>query len=145
MPDRYFLDTNIFLYSILEPKNDEETRKGNITLAIIESQNINIIISAQVINEISNCLFKKTKLAGDRVSEILAEIVKPIDVIALNMEITYGAIALKARYGFSFYDSLIVAAALSASCDVLLTEDLQDQQVISDQSSQLKIINPFNE
>jgi len=145
MPDRYFLDTNIFLYSILEPKNDEERRKGNIALAIIESQNIDIIISAQVINEISNCLFKKTKLAGDRVSEILAEIVKPIDVIALNMEITYRAIALKARYGFSFYDSLIVAAALSASCDVLLTEDLQDQQVISYQLSQLKVINPFNE
>lgn len=145
MPDRYFLDTNIFLYSILEPTNDEERRKESIALAIIESQNIDIFISAQVINEISNCLFKKTKLAGDRVSEILAEIVKPIDVIALNMEITYRAIALKARYGFSFYDSLIVAAALSASCDVLLTEDLQDQQVISDQSSQLKIINPFNE
>ena len=64
MPDRYFLDTNIFLYSILEPKNDEERRKESIALAIIESQNIDIIISAQVINAISNCLFKKTKLAG---------------------------------------------------------------------------------
>jgi predicted nucleic acid-binding protein len=62
MPDRYFLDTNIFLYSILEPKNDEETRKESIALAIIESQNIDIIISTQVINEISNCFLRKLNL-----------------------------------------------------------------------------------
>jgi len=47
--------------------------------------------------------------------------------------------AIKMRYGFHWYDSLIVAAALEANCNVLYTEDLQDGQVIDG----LAIKNPF--
>ena len=46
----------------------------------------------------------------------------------------------QARYQFSFYDSLIVAAALSAGCKRLLSEDMQHGQRIES----LTIINPFN-
>jgi predicted nucleic acid-binding protein len=45
------------------------------------------------------------------------------------------------RYGFSYWDSLIVAAALDAGCAVLYTEDLQNGQTID---SALRIINPFS-
>jgi len=44
------------------------------------------------------------------------------------------------RYGFSFYDSLIVAAALEADCVVLYSEDLQHEQVIE---QTLTVKNPF--
>ena len=50
------------------------------------------------------------------------------------------AVLLKERYGFSFYDSLIIAAALAGGCEYLLSEDLSDGQVIDDM---LKIINVF--
>jgi predicted nucleic acid-binding protein len=43
-------------------------------------------------------------------------------------------------YGFSFYDSLIVASALEMKCDVLYSEDLQNGQQIG---KQLTIVNPF--
>jgi predicted nucleic acid-binding protein len=45
------------------------------------------------------------------------------------------------RYGFSFWDSMIVAAARHAGCEVLLTEDLQDGQVIDG----LTVVNPFRQ
>jgi predicted nucleic acid-binding protein len=44
------------------------------------------------------------------------------------------------RYGFSFYDSLIVAAALENACGRLLSEDLQNGQIID---NVLIIENPF--
>jgi predicted nucleic acid-binding protein len=43
------------------------------------------------------------------------------------------------RWRFGFYDSLIVASALAAGCDMLLTEGLQHGQVIET----LTISNPF--
>jgi predicted nucleic acid-binding protein len=49
------------------------------------------------------------------------------------------ALNLQSRFSFSFYDSLIVAAALECSCTRLLTEDLQDGQQIDG----LTIENPF--
>jgi predicted nucleic acid-binding protein len=47
---------------------------------------------------------------------------------------------IAARYGFSVYDSLIVASALLVGCEILFSEDLQDGQRISEQ---LVISNPF--
>jgi predicted nucleic acid-binding protein len=49
------------------------------------------------------------------------------------------AIDLQGRYKYGFYDSLIIAAALEANCNVLYSEDLQDGQVIDG----LVIKNPF--
>jgi predicted nucleic acid-binding protein len=145
MTERYFLDTNIFLYSILDPKNESEKEKEKISISAIENEEINLIISSQVINELANCLFKKSSLNGQRIIEIIAKILEVVDIIPLTPEITLIAVEIKERYGFSFYDSLIVAAALSAQCDVLLTEDLQHQQIIEYDSNRLKVVNPFED
>lgn len=45
------------------------------------------------------------------------------------------------RFGFSFWDSLIVAAAKLASCEILLSEDLQAGQDLAG----LRVVNPFLE
>lgn len=50
------------------------------------------------------------------------------------------ACEIVSRYKFSFYDSLIVSAALQCGCGILFTEDMQDGQVIE---GQLLIKNPF--
>ncbi len=44
------------------------------------------------------------------------------------------------KYGFSFWDSMIVAAALNNHCSLLYSEDLQHSQTIE---GRLKIVNPF--
>ncbi len=52
----------------------------------------------------------------------------------------YGeALRIRERYKLNWYDSLIVAAALEAKCDVLYTEDLQHGQ----RFGELVVINPF--
>jgi predicted nucleic acid-binding protein len=52
------------------------------------------------------------------------------------------ALNITERYGYSWYDSLIIAAALDAGCDTLYTEDLQHGQVIE---NRLTINNPFSD
>jgi len=56
-----------------------------------------------------------------------------------DLDLTERAWDLQDRFHFSWWDSLIVAAALAARCKYLLTEDLQDEQVIDG----LTVWNPF--
>lgn len=51
------------------------------------------------------------------------------------------ACSIAERYGFSFYDSLIIASALESDCTTLYTEDLHDGQVLE---GVLIIRNPFS-
>jgi len=44
------------------------------------------------------------------------------------------------RYSYSYYDSLIISAALEANCDTLYSEDMQNGQIIE---KVLRIVNPF--
>ena len=50
------------------------------------------------------------------------------------------AIEIRNRFGFSYWDCQIVAAALEAGCTQLYSEDMQDGQIIN---GQIKLINPL--
>jgi predicted nucleic acid-binding protein len=63
-----------------------------------------------------------------------------LDVIPLTLAIHQSGLRLAERYGFSIYDSFIVAAALAADCDTLWSEDMQNGMVVDDR---LRIVNPF--
>jgi len=52
------------------------------------------------------------------------------------------ALALKDRYGYSYFDSLMLASALNGNCHIIYKEDMRDSQIIGDT---LKIVNPFKE
>ena len=66
---------------------------------------------------------------------MLSPLCEAFPTIALYRE----ALDLHANLGYSFYDALIIAAALEAGCSTLYSEDLQDGQTVRD----LKIVNPF--
>lgn len=58
----------------------------------------------------------------------------------ISLSIIRSAHRIKMRYHFSYWNSLIIASALDAGCNILYSEDLQSQQTIE---NQLQIINPF--
>ena len=60
--------------------------------------------------------------------------------IPLTTDTHDAALRIAAKYGFSFYDALIAAAALEAECTILYSDDLQDAQVIEER---LTVRNPF--
>ena len=63
------------------------------------------------------------------------------DVMPLTADTHASALGLARDHGLSFYDALIVAAAIEAGCDTLYSEDLQHGRTIGG----LAIVNPFLE
>jgi predicted nucleic acid-binding protein len=71
--------------------------------------------------------------------KLLQTILIPLMKVLPSESLYLEALRIKDRYKFSFYDSLIVSAALSQKCERLYTEDMQNGQIIEG----LKIVNPF--
>ena len=143
MKDKFFFDSNIFIYSVLESDNEEDKLKKEIALSLIEKEDIEVIISSQVLNEVSNILLKKSRFTQEQIIDTLEWMMETLEVISLTPDITLTGLDLHFRYHFSFYDSLIVSAAIASDCEYLVTEDLQDGQTIGYKSRQVKVINPF--
>ena len=134
MKGNYFIDTNILIYCY----SKDEPEKKQSALKIVESPNA--FISIQVLTEMSNTLRKKFELSWDKIKLVLSEIHSSFNVY-INKPLTIKeACRIAEIYGYSFYDSLIIAAALACNSKVLYTEDMQDGQIIE---KTLKIVNPF--
>lgn len=111
MPDKYFWDTNLWVY--LNTKSldasDEKKRKKLLSLLLSIQK---IVISVQVINEFANVLMKKFGHSEIDTKTRLEQIRNQAEVVFLTDELSLHALDLKARYQLAWYDSLIVAAAL---------------------------------
>jgi len=131
---RTFVDTNILVYAFT---SDELQKRKKALLAL---DNCITIVSTQVIREFSNTLFNKTDFGSEQVKDIIGEITSVAEVVCEEIVMISGAIDLREKYKYSFYDSLIISAALSSNCEILLSEDMQNGQLIEDK---LQIVNPF--
>ena len=134
MNGKVFLDTNIIIYSYSSTEPDKQAVACRL---IAEEESY---ISTQVLTELCNTITKKLKqpysMAADAVRECCVN-----NSLFINTDHTIEeATKIAERYGFSFYDSLIISAALSAGCSLLYSEDMQHNQMIE---KKLKIINPF--
>ena len=94
----------------------------------------------QVLNEIANVARRKMRMDWRETNDFLALIRRLMNVVPLTVETHDTGMALAEAYGFSTYDSMIVAAALLDGCDVLVSEDMQHGLLVR---KQLRITNPF--
>ncbi|MBD2431970.1 MULTISPECIES: PIN domain-containing protein [Fischerella] len=136
-----FIDTNVWLYRLLNYKKIEEIereRKRNIAISITSYEGI--IISTQVVNEISANLLKKAAFKQEQIKAVIQSLYRRCTVVEFNLNIFECASDIRSQYNFSFWDSLIVACALRAGASILYSEDMQDQLVVA---GQLEIVNPF--
>ena len=131
MSHRAFFDTNIivYLYTL-------EKAKSERALELVSDGGI---VSVQVLNEFISVARKKLKLSWNDIESGLTAIRDECDVIPLDLAIHQQALELCQETNLSIYDGLIVAAALTAGCDTLYSEDMNHGQRIGS----LKIINPF--
>ncbi len=137
MKDRSFIDSNIFIYT-LNKSEDIRSEKSKQTLLSLEKET-RIVISTQVIQEISNVAIKKSLLDKNELLDYVNRLAN-LEVGVISEDIIKEAIRIKFRYQLSFYDSLIVATAIENNCTRLYSEDLNNGQSIEG----LQIINPFN-
>jgi len=135
MPDKAFLDTNVLVY--LHSEDDDNKRNAAQNLL----DEYKCMTSLQTFNELSNVWFRKFNLDSVKIEEHLDNIELVCDnILSINRATINSALALKTRYGFSYYDSLMLASALEGSCNVIFTEDMSDGQIIN---NSLTIKNPF--
>jgi predicted nucleic acid-binding protein len=135
MSDNVFLDTNIFIYAY---SNELDKKERSFELL----NRLLCITSTQVLSELSNVCFKKLKFSYNAISEVIKEVMDFCDIFIVTEITIQRAIFIKGRYGYSYYDSLILASALESNSSILYSEDLQHGQVIE---NLLEIVNPFAE
>ncbi len=138
MQDKVFLDTNILIYCY----SVDEIDKQEIALKLLDKSAESSLISTQVINELSNVLFKKFKLSSIEIENTILEIDNYIDIVNFTLTTQIKALKIKDKYKLQFYDSLIIATAIENKCKILYSEDMQNGLVLE---NILTIVNPFQE
>jgi predicted nucleic acid-binding protein len=127
-----FFDTSVLLYLL-----STNAAKADRVEELLAARGT---ISVQVLNEFAAVSLRKLRMPLPEVKEILETVRAVCDVVPLTIETHDRALAIVARYGFSLYDSLLIAAALIAGSERLYSEELQHGQVID---RQLRVVNPF--
>lgn len=139
MNDRFFIDTNIFVYTF----DSKDSKKNSISRSLIQKALTSGmgVISYQVIQEFLNVATRKFKcpLTPADSRNYLQKILNPLWQVYSTIEMFEQAIEISERWKYGFYDSLIIAGAISSGCSILYTEDLQNGQKIQS----VEIVNPF--
>ncbi len=136
--DKIFLDTNVLVYAYDISSGKKHDTARDIVTDLWNSRNGTL--SIQVLQEFFVSITKKIpnpldlKTASDIIRDFLLW-----EIIDNDGELLLTAMDIQARYLYSFWDSLIIAAAVKSGASVLLTEDLKNGQIIED----VMIKNPF--
>lgn len=139
MSARYFIDTNIFVYTFDERAPVKRSRASALIEDALGSGRG--VISYQVVQEFVNVASRKfaVPLTPQDQRTYLDTVLEPLCEVFPTIDLYRRGIELANRYGYSFYDSLIIASAIEGNCSVLYTEDMQAEQTIG----RLKIADPF--
>ena len=136
--DKTFIDTNIIIYAydVTAGKKHETAR---IIISDLWDSGLGVI-STQVLQEFFVNVVRKIPKPIDKqqATEIVRDFLK-WHVVVNTGDSIIDAIDICLRFGYSFWDSMIIEAAIKGGATVLISEDLQDGQVVSGVS----IKNPF--
>jgi predicted nucleic acid-binding protein len=134
---RIFVDTNLIVYSRDRRDAEKQARARHWLRYLAERQWA--VLNLQVVNETADVLLRRSKdMTASEVRRqcehllAIGDTAIDIDEIALAWEI-------RARFGFRWWDGLIVAAAILLDCSHLVSEDLQHGQSIG----RLRVLDPF--
>jgi|SRR6478752_3595505 len=139
MSDRFFLDTNIVVYSFDQSSAaksevaDHLLRQGLLTRKGA--------ISYQVVQEFFNVARRHSPgpMRLEEAEHFLSTVLGPLCIVHSSPALFHRSLQLVERFRLQWYDALIVAGALEAKCGILYSEDFQNGQKFDD----LEIRNPF--
>ena len=136
---KFFLDTNVFIYAF----DKGQALKQKRSLALIEEaiRTGQGLISYQVIQEFLAVAIRKfpNVLSQEECLKWMEKVLSPLCEHYPSSDFYVRALKTMQRGGWSFYDSLIIQAAIDQQCSILYSEDLQHGRVIEG----MKIQNPY--
>ncbi|MDA9498084.1 PIN domain-containing protein [Bradyrhizobium sp. CCBAU 11357] len=126
-----FFDSNVLVYTVTS-----DPRKQQAAACLSRGG----CASVQVLNEFVHVARRKLRHDWPQIEFALQQFrVSLDDIVPITLNTHVSALALARSDGFTFFDALIIAAAIEAGCDVLYTEDMQHGRSIGG----LTIVNPF--
>jgi predicted nucleic acid-binding protein len=131
---RVFVDSNIWIYLY------STDVKAALAQKIIDKHFPAIILSTQVIGEIFHSLSRKKIRSKDEARTIINDLLETFTVVDVTTTIASRAMDISIRYGFTYWDSLIISTAMVHECTTLFSEDLQHGQILE---NKLSIMNPL--
>jgi predicted nucleic acid-binding protein len=139
MNDRFFLDTNIFVY-MFDPA---ATSKAQVSERIVRTgiRTRKGVVSYQVVQEFFNLAFKKFRppmSAADAYNYFISPL-RPLLKVSFSQALVFQAISIREKHSIPWYDALILAAAIESECKILYSEDFQHGRKLEG----VKILNPF--
>ena len=139
MSGRFFLDTNIFVYSFDRGAVAKAQRSVQLIREAVATRKG--IVSYQVVQEFLNVALRRfaQPMTTAEAEQYLSTVFRPLLVVHSSQALYSEALRLNDKHCLNWYDSLIVAAAIEGQCDVLYSEDLQHGQRFGG----LQVENPF--
>ena len=116
---------------------DENSSKRDRALNVIEDAGT--VLSTQIINEVCCNLLRKAGYNELEIQQTVTNFCARYPILNVTTDIIYRASQLRISHSFSYWDSVVVATAMEANCDVIFSEDMHNGLQIGD----LKIVNPF--
>lgn len=132
MPDKIFIDTNITIYSLCK-----NSSKAHLAAPLFLNSPT---VFTQVLSETANIASKRLGLSIADIRRLILWLEATCQIELISLPTINTALDIRERYQFSWYDSLIIAAALESNCNILYSEDMQHGQLIN---GSLRIVNPF--
>lgn len=139
MSGRFFLDTNIFVYTF----DAQAPAKAKKAAALIRraADTGDGIVSYQIVQEFFNVALRRFSqpMTSAEAEQYLVTVFRPLLAIHSSPAIYIEALRISSKHRLAWYDSLVVAGALEGLCKILYSEDFQDGREIEG----LRIENPF--
>ena len=137
MSDSTFVDTNVLVYAV----DDSEPEKRDLARHSLGSGRYGkLVVSAQILGEFYVTVTRKLAqpIAEDKAAEAL-DWLALLTVVPIDPTLTKHAVQISRSVQLSYWDGLVVAAAIRSGCQRLLSEDLNDGQQIDS----IRVENPF--
>jgi predicted nucleic acid-binding protein len=142
-PQRVFFDTNVLVYCFDSSVPLKQSRaKDLIAQALNTRQGV---VSYQVVQEFCNVACQSQRLGQrlclphERILAYVKLVLQPMNHVAPSPELLETALMIRRETGFAFYDSLVIATAQAAQCQILYSEDMHHGQLVGS----VRIVNPF--
>ena len=132
-------DTNILIYAV--SNREADAAKRAVAQEILKEPEL--ALSVQVLQEF---YYQSTRLQGPAglTHEQAVAFLTPLGTLPIQeitVDLFHRATEIKARFGISYWDAAVLAAAFSLGCEAVYSEDLSHQQDYGG----LRVINPFSE
>jgi predicted nucleic acid-binding protein len=139
MNGRFFLDTNIFVYTFDSAAPMKAKKATDLIRKAANSGEG--IVSFQVVQEFFNVALRRFSqpMTIAEAEQYLITVFRPLLAVHSSPAIYLEALRIAGKHRLAWYDAVIVASAVEGECDTLYSEDLQHGVEIDG----VRVKNPF--